>query len=42
MVKVKIPNLSFLAVTFVSFNVWFTLFPVKIQWLRQLWIPKKY
>ena len=28
MVKVKIPNLSFLAITLVSFTSWFTLFPV--------------
>lgn len=29
MVKEKIPNLSFLAVIFVLFNAWFTLFPVE-------------
>lgn len=29
MVKVKLPNLSFLAITFVSFNSWFALFPAE-------------
>lgn len=29
MVKVKIPTLSFLAITFASFNSWFALLPVK-------------
>lgn len=29
MVKEKIPNLSFLGITFVSLNSWFTPFPVE-------------